>query len=114
MFLKLFATVLCLWKAVAFEAGVSESRGAAGSPEESHFIQGFPAPEQAALESPTIQIAEWLQPTKQKTHTFSGICRVTASMPAYPGLRKGWQSRAAVEVFGSRTQQLLFPFHAFL
>lgn len=114
MLLNLFVTVLCLWKAVAIEAGVTEFPGAAEGPANSYLVRDLPAPNPVALEYPAIQIAEWVQPSKSKVHTFPGLLKTANPFLTLTSLRKGWQSEAAVHVYRSREQLRLFPFHSFL
>jgi hypothetical protein len=111
---KLFVTVLCLWKAVAIESGVTEFPGAADGPAKSYWVSDLPAPDPVALEHPAIRIAEWLQPSESNLHMYPGSLRTSNPFLAHASLRKGWQSEAAVHMHGSREQLRLFPFHTFL
>jgi len=112
--LNLLVTVLCLWKAVAIEAGVTEFPGAAEGPANSYLVRDLPAPDPVALEYPAIRIAEWVQPSKSKVHTFPGLLKTANPLLAHASFRKGWQSGAAVHMYRSREQLRLFPFHSFL
>lgn len=115
MLLNLFVTVLCLWKAVAFDSGVPEALVDHGGRATGFLVARAHCSDTPALDARTFELTPGFQYSSFRTISKPDGYGVSGRGPwVADASHPGWQSQAACLSNSLLERLKLFPFHSFL